>query len=142
MIEFNATFLIAMLSFVVFIFIMNAIFYRPVLNIIRKRDNYIKDNYSQAKAYTKQAQDLADEYEEKLSAEKEKGRKIAAQTLDEAQKKSFAKTQEAKEISKEKIQTQKDALKSEKETLQNTVNTDVVSNIAASITSKIIGEEV
>ena len=38
MMEFNATFLIAMLSFVVFIMIMNAIFYNPILSIIRKRE--------------------------------------------------------------------------------------------------------
>ena len=55
MIEFNATFLVAMLSFVVFIMIMNAIFYRPILNIMRKRDEYINSNYDEAKELSEQA---------------------------------------------------------------------------------------
>ena len=46
MVEFNATFLIAMLSFVVFIMIMNAIFYNPILDIMRKREEYINSNYT------------------------------------------------------------------------------------------------
>ena len=45
MFEFNATLIVAMISFVVFMFIMNAIFYRPILNIIKKRDDYINSNY-------------------------------------------------------------------------------------------------
>ena len=49
MFEFNATLIVAMFSFVVFMFIMNAIFYRPILNIIRKRENYVNDNYEAAK---------------------------------------------------------------------------------------------
>ena len=55
MIEFNATFLIAMLSFVVFILIMNAIFYQPILNIIRKRDDYIDSNYADSKELLEKA---------------------------------------------------------------------------------------
>ena len=58
MIEFNATFLVAMLSFVVFIMIMNAIFYRPILNIMRKRDEYINSNYDEAKELSEQAEKL------------------------------------------------------------------------------------
>ena len=45
MLEFNATFIVAIISFAVFIVIMNAIFYRPILEIIKKRDDYINSNY-------------------------------------------------------------------------------------------------
>ncbi len=55
MIEFNATFLVAMLSFVVFILIMNAIFYNPILGIIRKREDYISSNYEDSKRFEEDA---------------------------------------------------------------------------------------
>ena len=66
MIEFNATFLIAMLSFVVFILIMNAIFYQPVLNIIRKRDDYINSNYADSKEILEEAKLLENERKNKI----------------------------------------------------------------------------
>ena len=48
MFEFNATFIIAMFSFVVFIMIMNAILYKPVLKVINERQTYIDDNLNAA----------------------------------------------------------------------------------------------
>ena len=62
MIEFNATLIVAILSFVVFMVIMNAIFYRPILNIIRKREDYIDTNYKDEKDITKKAKEITDEY--------------------------------------------------------------------------------
>ena len=58
MIEFNATFIIAMLSFVIFILIMNAVFYQPVLNIIRKREDYIQSNYEDSANSEKNAKQI------------------------------------------------------------------------------------
>ena len=49
MLEFNATFIVAMLSFIVFITIMNAIFYKPILSVIEKRKDFIDSNYIDAK---------------------------------------------------------------------------------------------
>ena len=66
MIEFNATFLVAMLSFVLFIMIMNAIFYRPVLNIMRKREEYINSNYNEANSNSEEAQKLDAQRTEKI----------------------------------------------------------------------------
>jgi predicted PurR-regulated permease PerM len=58
MIEFNATFLVAMFSFVLFILIMNAIFYRPILNIIRKREDYIASNTESVQKFEQKAEEL------------------------------------------------------------------------------------
>ena len=49
MLEFNATFLVSMISFIVFIIIMNAIFYKPILGVIEERENFINDHYNDAK---------------------------------------------------------------------------------------------
>ena len=139
MIEFNATLIVAILSFVVFMFIMNAIFYRPILNIIRKREDYIDTNYKDAKDITKKAQEITDEYNEKLSNAKDEARHNTALRIDEIQKEEFAKVQQAKENSKTEIQSRKEKIESDTLELKEHVNSEVVSDIANDITSKIIG---
>ena len=75
MIEFNATFIIAMLSFVVFIMIMNTIFYQPILNIIRKRDNYINSNYEESKNNEQTAKEIENKRNSQINATHSKCRK-------------------------------------------------------------------
>ena len=74
MIEFNGTFLVAMLSFVVFILIMNAIFYNPILGIIRKRENYINSNYEDAKRLKNEAEEFNTTRSAKLEQTQDKCR--------------------------------------------------------------------
>ena len=47
--EFDATFIFAAVSFIVFVFIMNKIFYAPVLKIMKERQIYVEKNYISAK---------------------------------------------------------------------------------------------
>ena len=72
MFEFNATFLIAMISFVVFIIIMNAILYKPILSIINKRENYIDENLNAAKNSKEKAQEILAELTEEAKATTQK----------------------------------------------------------------------
>lgn len=139
MIEFNATFLVAMLSFVVFMFIMNAIFYRPILNIIRKREDYIESNYKDAKDISQKAQEITNEYNEKLSKAKDDARHDTALKIEAVQKEEFSKIQQAKENSKTEIQSRKEKMEADTLELKEHVNSEVVSDIANDITSKIIG---
>lgn len=46
--EFNATFLATIVTFVVFVILMNKILYVPILKIMETRKSFINDNYSQA----------------------------------------------------------------------------------------------
>ena len=48
MLEFNATFFIAMFSFVVFMIIMNAILYKPLERIVKERQDLIDKNHQKA----------------------------------------------------------------------------------------------
>ena len=42
--EFNATFLVSAISFILFVFIMNAILYKPVIKIMEEREAFLKSN--------------------------------------------------------------------------------------------------
>lgn len=140
MIEFNATLLVAMLSFVVFMFIMNAIFYRPILSIIKKREDYINSNYNDAKNIAQNAQEIIDEYNEKLELSKNEARKQTALKIEQVQKDEFAKIQKAKDKSKKEIQSKKEALEQDKNELKEKVDTEVVKSLVSDITYKITGK--
>ena len=139
MFEFNATLIVAMISFVVFMFIMNAIFYRPILNIIRKRDELVEQNYENAKVLANKAQEINNEYQTKLGDVKEQARNEIAKEIEIAQKESFEKTHNAKEQAKIQIQNNKDYIETEKAKLFEKVNSDIVEDISSEIFKKIVG---
>lgn len=142
MIEFNATFIVAMLSFVLFIMIMNAIFYKPVLNMMRKREEYINSNYQEAKEFFQRAEEFNTQRNEKIKETQAKCRIDIKNIVEAAQTDANSKTSEAREDAKAKIQAKKDALNVEEQNLKNTVKSTVVNDLASSITSKLLGQEV
>lgn len=136
MFEFNGTFIVAMLSFVVFLLIMNAIFYRPILNIIRKRDEYINTNYEDSKLFEKTARFFEHTHAKKLEETQNVCRKDFKSAIEKARVNAAEKITQAKEVNKIEIQTRKDNLAKDEAKLKNTVQTSVVTELASLITEK------
>ena len=105
--EFNATFIVAFVSFIVFVFIMNIILYKPINDIVKKRKNYIDANYNEAKNNSEKTKSILEDRKNKLS----KARFEAKQNVDE--KVNLAKgekdkiTSDAKNQAKEKIEQER-----------------------------------
>lgn len=72
MLEFNATFFIAMFSFVVFMIIMNAILYKPLERIVKERQDLIDKNHQKAQI-AKEKHDILKQWQEStmMKAQKE-----------------------------------------------------------------------
>lgn len=141
MIEFNATFLVAMLSFVVFIMIMNAIFYRPILNIMRKRDEYINFNYDEAKEFSEQAEKLDIKKAETIQQTQNECRTEIKNVVENAQGLASKSVQNARTEVKNEIQLKKDSLVRESEALEGVLKSSVVTDLASSITSKFMSKD-
>lgn len=141
MIEFNATFLVAMLSFVVFIMIMNAIFYRPILNIMRKRDEYINSNYDEAKELSEQAEKLDIKKAETIQQTQNECRTEIKNVVENAQGLASKNVQDARTEVKNEIQLKKDSLVRESEALDGVLKSSVVTDLASSITSKFMSKD-
>lgn len=92
MLELDGTLIIAMISFIVFGFIMNAVLYKPIMQIIEERKAYLSSN-SDAE---KNAEKEACEYSEKREAELEQSRKEARKTVSDGSQKF--KTKQSEEI--------------------------------------------
>lgn len=141
MIEFNATFLVAMLSFVVFIMIMNAIFYHPILNIMRKRDEYINSNYDEAKELSEQAEKLDIKKSETIQQTQNECRTEIKNVVENAQGLASKNVQDARTEVKNEIQLKKDSLVRESEALEGVLKSSVVTDLASSITSKFMSKD-
>ena len=72
--EFNGTFLASIVSFLVFVFLMNKILYAPMEKIVRERQSFIDDNFNSADENYKKADGLEHQREERLVGAKDEAR--------------------------------------------------------------------
>jgi len=77
MLEFNATFFVAMFSFIIFMMIMNSILYKPLTKIEEQREELISKNYADAKLTNEKNEDLKKQHESSL----EKSRTLARENF-------------------------------------------------------------
>lgn len=139
MLEFNATFIIAIISFVIFILIMNWIFYKPILGVIEERENFINDHYNDAKNSKDKADALLKDKDERLNKTLSDSRKIVSNKVEEANENSKTFTEKAKKSSQDKIaEAKKNLSLDEKNTTEAIKNN--VKDLAENISSKILGE--
>ena len=139
--EFDATFIIAVISFIVFVFVMNKIFYAPVLRIMQERQNFVDDNYTKAKQTA-----------EEVSAQTQIHNNQLEQTRDEARVKVASESKRIKQESAKAVLEYKSELyqqvSQEKDNLRNSaieakeILKDNVVDIAKNISNIILGAEV
>lgn len=139
--EFDATFLFSIISFIVFVLIMNRIFYAPVLNIMKQRQTFVDNNFNSAKEIRNVVQQKVQIHNSELE-----------KTRDEARTRVASESKKYKQESSKIIADYKaelfDNVKKEKENLKNSaleakeVLKDNVVDIAKSISGIILGAEV
>ena len=139
MIEFNATFIVAMLSFAVFILIMNAIFYNPILNMIRTREEYINSNYEDSKKLEASAEEFKQTHAQKIKETQDKCRQEFKEHINEVQTIATSEIRNARENSKMEIQNRKDKLYEKESVLNKELKDSVAKNLAQEITKKLTG---
>ena len=136
--EFNATFLVSAISFLVFVFLMNRIFYAPLSDIIEKREKLVDDTLNDAKSSREQASGILTERENKLTKAREDSKKIVSSSVEKANSNSKDMIQQAKNNASDEINAKKADLQAQnsdvKSKLDNTVN-----ELAGVITTKILG---
>ena len=141
MFEFNATFLIAMVSFVLFIIIMNKILYKPILSIVNEREAYIDGNNKAALDSKSKIKNILDDKEKRLNDAAMKSKQLIAER-DQTENENSAKlAEEAKAKSLSDINSAKENLKNEANKTKEILKTNVV-DLAESISSKILGETI
>src|SRR5574344_102760 len=139
--EINATILVSAISFLVFIFIMNKILYKPVLDIMEKRQNYIDSNKSDADEQNKKAEALLKDKDEKLSATQRKSRDIVASKADALKEEKAKVLTDTKDTVNQYFNEQKENLSNQKNEVSANMQSDVA-DLANHLTSKLMGDGV
>ena len=114
--EFNATFIVAFISFVIFIIIMNFILYKPIYKIVSKRKQMIDDNYEIAKTNSSKSKVLLSKREDKLIEAKASSRQKYSKAFEDANSIRNEKIAEAKKEARNSLEENK--TKAQEETNQ------------------------
>lgn len=85
MFDFDATLPLMALQFLLLMFILNVIFYKPISKVLDTRDEYIRNSLTTASAYLVQANELTEKYEQKLAASRKEAQDIIRLSQQEAQ---------------------------------------------------------
>ena len=135
--DFNATFLVSAISFIVFVFIMNTVLYRPVIRIMEERQAFLDKNEKD----TEDANRQAEEFATKKEAELAKARAEAKSIVDNGTEKFKAENKaaldkyssEQKQLTEDKKSELYNEMTSAKETLKQSSD-----DISRMITDKIL----
>lgn len=133
--EFNATFLISAISFILFTIIMNKIFYKPLESVMNEREKFINDNIYDAKLSSDKADAITKDRDEKLSKSQVDAKSLVAQKINDANENSRNLTDQAKQKSKEDIKSAKDALIKEAESTERDLKIEELADV---IYSKVL----
>lgn len=139
--EFDATFIIATISFIVFVLIMNRIFYAPILKIMQERQNLVEENYSSAKATKLETQKEIDYRNSELEKSREEARNVISENLQALKTQRSKKIDEYKDEFYGNVAKERDNLKQSAIEAKETLKDNVV-DIAKEISEKILGSSV
>ena len=137
--EFNATFLITIISFIIFAFLMNAILYEPIRKIVEAREEYYSKNNEIISKNEEKGASLIKEKGQRIAYAKEKSRKSIQKFHDGSQKEKENLIAFEKENLGIKAADHETMLNDEKEKIKKEIerNAEEISDI---IVSKIVKE--
>lgn len=140
MLEFNATFFIAMISFVIFMVIMNAILYKPLERIVKERQDLIDNNHQKAQT-AKEKYDVLKQWQEfsMAKAQKEAG-KTYQRILNEYKVQKDAMLEFNKNLSRKEVAVASAELDGQVIDAKYKLKPEV-KTLASIISSKILGYE-
>ena len=137
--EINATILVSAISFIVFIFIMNKILYKPVLEIMEKRQNYIDASKNEADEHHKKAQQLLVDKDARVAEAQRTSRDIVASKADAIKEEKSKVLNDTKDSVTSYFSEQKQNLAHQKDEAAANMKHDVA-DLANRLTTKLMGE--
>ena len=136
--EFNETFIATILTFIVFVFLMNIILYRPILGIMGKREQFIDENYKNAKNNNSKAEILVNQKEERLTIAKNDARGRYISLLDGFKIEKNNIINNAQNLAKENIEKSTEELNNESNQIKENLKSKIT-DLASYIVEKILG---
>lgn len=136
--EFNGTFFVTIITFIVFVFLMNKILYAPILNIMEERKNFIDGNYQTARDNETKSIEISEEKESLISNARETAREKYNEKITDYKNKRAEAVLEAQNSAKEELEkTEIELLNLSNEAKESLKGS--MTNLANDIVEKVIG---
>ena len=140
MIELNGTSIVLAISFVIFVILLNFLFYKPMKRVMEERAKYIQDNKDDAETNNSKTQKLIEEKDAKiLEAKRQSFDHLNEINLNVKEKLDIA-INGAKAEFKQKTDKQFADLKHEKEEVLSSLKAEIA-QISSEISSKVLGKK-
>lgn len=135
--EFNATFIIVLISFLVFTFMMNKIFYAPLSRIKSDRENIINDEISRTDSANSSISELNQKKELILNDALSKSRNIISAQINDANLRAGEMLSDAREDYSNTLAENNAKLKSDEADVRLKLD-NVISELSGDIVSKVL----
>ena len=136
--DFNGTFLAVIITFILFVFVMNKILYAPILGIMEERRKVIDSNYKDAKDNDKKSEELTAEKEGELNTAKNNAREKYLSAIDEFRQERQSKIESAQVSEKQELERSNDELAHLSDEVKNGLKNSMT-DLATDIVEKVIG---
>ncbi|HSA07395.1 MAG TPA: ATP synthase F0 subunit B [Candidatus Gastranaerophilales bacterium] len=141
LLEVDGTIIFIAGSFVLFTIIMSKIFYGPIAKIREKREEYIKSIKTEAETAYKEAEELQQEYSEKILAARKKVSEKTKEAMNEATKEKTRILEDKKLVITEFLNETRQNIQEERIKTFNSLKENI-SIYASDISKKILNEEI
>ncbi len=139
--EFDSTFLIAVISFIIFVLIMNRIFYAPILKIMRERQELVEQNFKSAKAAKEETDKKINYHNSELEKSRDEARSIISETTKQLKQERTEEIAKFKENMSENISRERENLRNSALEAKEILKDNVV-DIAREISIKLLGNTI
>nr|YP_010728794.1 ATP synthase CFO B' chain subunit II [Lithothamnion corallioides]WEA76957.1 ATP synthase CFO B' chain subunit II [Lithothamnion corallioides] len=138
--DFNATLPLMILQFLLLMFALNYLFYRPVTNILDERADYIRNSLTTASAYLLKADELTQKYEQALAESRKKAQNTIRESQKEAQGIVSVNIKKAQQEAEQLVYEASEQLNVQKEQALKTLE-DQVDMLSNHIKSKLLSHQ-
>lgn len=139
LLQIDGTFIVAAISFLIFLFIIKILLYKPIINVQNKRLDYLNENLKKQENSNKKALELQNDKEEKLKEARSMANDFLKENLQTLQKESSKKIQEAQIDAKKALERNRGKLQRESFDAKVQVRAEI-NDIVQKIIFKILGE--
>src|SRR5512139_3278054 len=140
-IQINITLLIQIINFLILLFLLNAILYKPVMAKIRERESRIREDRAKAAELEGEVQTQEERHQQEMAAARQQGAQEKNLLTAESKKKEAAILEKARQEAAVIVDQMKASIRAESEEARKTLAAEMTP-LAQSIFQKILGRPV
>lgn len=141
MLQIDGTIIVLAISFIIFMFVMQQIFYSPMDKVRQERNKYIEKNKELAQKAEDDSLKLVKQRDEKIHIARKQASNEVLTEKDSAKQLSAKTIKENNIKAQEKLESSKNVIAKDKEVAKEELKKEVI-NLAHQISSKVLGKEV